>query len=865
MVFRQAIDAVNSDPRLGRHRLAGIVQKIKRHDAFHAGKAVCKLLKLGVMGVLGPASESASGVVRAACSRSHIPHIFAHSDDEGSTGDASVTINLATPLSLLGRALRDLVLEKRWKSFTVIYEGNSALMWLRDLLTLGGQEGLGFGLRQSDKGRDLRKLFREVGRRGETNVVLHVPARRIAEYLREAHLAGMLSEYHNYILTSLDMHVLDLREFQRIPCNLTSFHVLQTSALPWFSRDDHVGEDLASLAKQYGLARHTKKYVKLDAALVHDAVFAFSHGLQALSRYHSLAPPHRASCDSDEVWTKGLSLVTQIKAGSFSGLSGTVQFDSFGRRSNVSLDIVELKPDGLKTVGRWDLTKGINYTRTYSMLYDEVRSSLRNKTFRVTSLVNAPYMMLKNSTENLEHNDRFEGFCVDLLHEIARLLHFDFKISLVRDSAYGSRSRHGEWNGMIREVLDREADMAIGDLSITYARESAVDFTTPFLHTGIGILYRRPEQERRMFSFLLPMTAEVWLGLVAAYLGTSAVLHLVARLCPGEWIRQRRLCKCASGGDSDDRARNPFSVYNSFWYTISALMFQDCGINPRASSTRLVVVVWWFFSFILVSFYTANMAAFLVNEKLKLPIENVHDLARQSEILYCCLASGSTEAFFRESRLEPYQKMWATMASSQEDLLVRTNAEGVERVLSGGYAFFMESMTIEYLVERDCRLTQIGGLLDSKGYGIAMPTGSPYTAHMSWAILKLQESGTLQRLKWRWWSGHCTEGRSKEDSDATQDVNSLGIENVGGVFLVLLGGLGVSSAIAILEFIWNASRRQKNPASGTLSRAESKASSGTQSGVLENAISVLPAASLAALKIDVAEGLQLSSPRHGVS
>lgn len=43
----------------------------------------------------------------------------------------------------------------------------------------------------------------------------------------------------------------------------------------------------------------------------------------------------------------------------------------------------------------------------------------------------------------------------------------------------------------------------------------------------------------------------------------------------------------------------------------------------------------------------------------------------------------------------------------------------VYRIL-GSYAFLMESTSIEYVIERNCELTQIGGMLDSKGYGIAM-------------------------------------------------------------------------------------------------------------------------------------------------
>ena len=43
-----------------------------------------------------------------------------------------------------------------------------------------------------------------------------------------------------------------------------------------------------------------------------------------------------------------------------------------------------------------------------------------------------------------------------------------------------------------------------------------------------------------------------------------------------------------------------------------------------------------------------------------------------------------------------------------------------------------------FVLQRDCNLTQIGGLLDSKGYGIATPKGSQWRDHLSLAILELQ-------------------------------------------------------------------------------------------------------------------------------
>ena len=49
-------------------------------------------------------------------------------------------------------------------------------------------------------------------------------------------------------------------------------------------------------------------------------------------------------------------------------------------------------------------------------------------------------------------NDRFEGFVVDMMAEIAGLVGFNFTIRLT--DGYGSVDKDGNWNGMIRELLE---------------------------------------------------------------------------------------------------------------------------------------------------------------------------------------------------------------------------------------------------------------------------------------------------------------------------------------------------------------------------------------------------------------------------
>lgn len=151
-------------------------------------------------------------------------------------------------------------------------------------------------------------------------------------------------------------------------------------------------------------------------------------------------------------------------------------------------------------------------------------------------------------------------------------------------------------------------------------------------------------------------------------------------------------------------------------------MKQGCDMNPRSFSTRIIGAIWWFFTLILISSYTANLAAFLTVERITTPIESVEDLAIQAKIKYGTLKDGSTMSFFRDSKFPIYHKMWEFM-SQNKGTFVGSYEEGKERVLTGDYAFLMESTMIDYMVQRDCSLVQIGGLLDSKGYGIATQIG----------------------------------------------------------------------------------------------------------------------------------------------
>ena len=77
----------------------------------------------------------------------------------------------------------------------------------------------------------------------------------------------------------------------------------------------------------------------------------------------------------------------------------------------------------------------------------------------------------------------------------------------------------------------------------------------------------------------------------------------------------------------------------------------------------------------------------------------------------------------QKTKISTYDKMWEFMSSRRHSVMVKSVEEGIHRVLTSDYAFLMESTTIEFATQRNCNLTQIGGLIDSKAYGVGTPMG----------------------------------------------------------------------------------------------------------------------------------------------
>eukprot|EP00064_Thunnus_orientalis_P009341 superscaffoldBa00001179_g9365 len=449
--------------------------------------------------------------------------------------------------------------------------------------------------------------------------------------------------------------------------------------------------------------------IRYTSALTYDAVHVMTEAFRFLhkQRIDMSRRGNSGDCLANPAvpWAQGVEIERNI------------QFDQYGKRVNYSVTVMELKNNGPVKIGYWNEVDKMVVTK--SDLYPNDTMGMENKTVIVTTIL----------------------------------------LRIVGDGKYGARDAETKiWNGMVGELVYGKADIAVAPLTITLVREEVIDFSKPFMSLGISIMIKKPQKSKPgVFSFLDPLAYEIWMCIVFAYIGVSVVLFLVSRFSPYEWTLE----------EPEDGAlplttesTNEFGIFNSLWFSLGAFMRQGCDISPRSLSGRIVGGVWWFFTLIIISSYTANLAAFLTVERMVSPIESAEDLAKQTEIAYGTLDSGSTKEFFRRSKIALFDKMWQYMKSAEPSVFVKKTSEGVLRVRKskGKYAYLLESTMNEYIEQRKpCDTMKVGGNLDSKGYGIATPKGSPLRVPVNLAVLKLNEQGTLDKMKNKWWydKGEC--------------------------------------------------------------------------------------------------------------
>ncbi|KAF7490853.1 Glutamate receptor 2 [Sarcoptes scabiei] len=432
--------------------------------------------------------------------------------------------------------------------------------------------------------------------------------------------------------------------------------------------------------------------------------------------------------------------------------------------------------------------------------------------YDIVTVLDAPFVMEVDDNQT-RGNDRFYGYCIDLLKEIVNSsdYKFEYTIRVVDDAMYGNKNENGEWTGMIGELYQKKADIALAPISVMAEREIVVDFTVPFYDlVGITILMKKPTVPSHLFKFLTVLETNVWLCILAAYFFTSFLMYLFDRLSPYSFHNNREKYK-------DDEEQRVFTLKECLWFCMTSLTPQGGGEAPRNLSGRLVAATWWLF-------------------------ESLDDLYKQYKIKYAPQAGTSTSTYFeRMAGIEEkfyeiwkdmslndsltnderaklavwdypvsdkYTKIWSQIIEAKMPL---TFGDAVRRVKNGDqnneqFAFLTDSTLVKYAVMTNCDLQSVGNEFSRKPIALAVQQNSDLKDKLSSTILKLLNQRRLENLKEKWWNQN---EEKKECQDSKKQSDGISINNIGGVFIVIFIGVILACITLVIEY-WYFKKKESN-------------------------------------------------------
>ncbi|KAL2999831.1 hypothetical protein AAZX31_09G180100 [Glycine max] len=484
--------------------------------------------------------------------------------------------------------------------------------------------------------------------------------------------------------------------------------------------------------------------------------------------------------DTMGVFVDGVMLLEKILKVNRTGLTGQMMFSPDGNLVHPSYEVINVIGTGIRRIGYWSETSGLhtgetpNHSNSSEGLFGVIWPGQTTQTprgwvfasngrhLRIGVPLRISYREFVSRTEGTE---MFGGYCIDVFTAALNLLPYPVPYKFV---PFGDGKTNPLNTKLLNKITAGEFDAVVGDITITTNRTKIVDFTQPYIESGLVVVAPIRKMKSSAWAFLRPFTPMMWFVTGMFFLAVGVVV----------WILERRL-------NEDFRGPSRRQFVTIIWFSFSTLFFAH---REKTVSTlgRLVLIIWLFVVLILNSSYIASLTSILTVEQLSSSVKGIESLATSNERIGFLSGSFAENYLTEELNIHRSRLVPLNSPSEYEKALKDGPANG------GVTAIIDERAYMELFLATRCEYGIVGQEFTKMGWGFAFPRDSPLAIDMSTAILKLSENGDLQRIhdKWLTRSACSSEG-------AKQGIDRLELESFWGLFLLS----GIACFIALLCYV----------------------------------------------------------------
>ncbi|KAK3125186.1 hypothetical protein QOZ80_7BG0601450 [Eleusine coracana subsp. coracana] len=792
-----AVADINADPSILPGTKLSVLMQDTNCSGFVGTIEALQLLAKGVISVLGPQSSAIAHVISHAVNELHVPLIsFAASDPTLSFLEYPYFVRATLSDYYQMVAIASILNQYQWKEVIAIY--------VDDDYGRGGITALGDALAKNKckitykaklppgaEKTTIQNILMQVNEMESRVYVVHVNPDSGLNVFSAATSLGMMSRGYVWIATDWLSTLID----SSVNGNLDVMELTQGVVV---LRQHILDSDIkhALLSKWNKLSRNDSLTLSSYTMRAYDSVWLVAHAVERfLSEGNAIsfsANPNlqdikgsSLQLDSLSIFNSGEKLLEKVWSANFSGVSGPIQFNSDRNLIHPAYAILNIGGTGSRTIGYWSNVSGLSVVTPEKQNSSALHSSTNNiqlhgviwpgqtsekprgwvfpyhgKPLRIGVPLRTSY---KEFVMQDNGPDGVKGFSVDVFKSAISLLPYPVSYKFV---LFGDGLKNPSYSNLVQKVSENYFDAAIGDIAIVTNRTRLVDFTQPYIESGLIIVAPAKEIESNAWAFLKPFTFQMWCVLGVLFLFVGAVV----------WILEHRT-------NTEFRGPPRQQIMTVCWFSFSTMFFSHRE-NTVSALGRFVLLIWLFVVLIINSSYTASLTSLLTVQELTSGIQGLDSLISSSSAIGYQVGSFSRnylveELNIAESRLVP-------LNSPSEYARALELGAG-----NGGVAAIIDELPyVEIFLSKYCKFKTVGQVFTKSGWGFAFPRDSPFAEDLSTAILTLSENGNLQRIHDEWLAG------TQCGADNNVGSNSLSLSSFWGLFLIC----GLACALALVIF-----------------------------------------------------------------
>ncbi|KAL8088077.1 hypothetical protein AgCh_038007 [Apium graveolens] len=794
-----AIDDVNSDSSI----LPGTNLSMILHDTNCSGflgtVGALQLMENDVVAVIGPQSSGIAHVISHVVNELHVPLLsFGATDPTLSALQFPYFLRTTHSDYSQMHAIADIVQHYRWNEVIAIFVddeyGRNGISALGDALAekrakISYKAALTPGASRSD----INNMLAGINLMESRVYVVHVNPDSGLSVFAEAEKHGMMASGYVWIATDWLLSVLDLLE----SVDPKTMDLLQgVVALRHHTPDSYLKKRFSTRWKQ--IKEKESFYFNSYALYAYDSIWLLARGLDeffneggniSFSYDSKLQDGKGSKLHLSELrsFDQGNILLQILAKINFTGLTGQIGFDHNRNLINPSYQIINIGGTGSRRIGYWSNYSGLSIEppevlykkplnassldhHLHSVIWPaETATTPRGWVFPNNGKplrIAVPYRVTYKEFVTKDKGPAgVKGYCIDVFEAAVALLPYPVPRSYL---PYGDGLRNPSFSNLVYDVAQNKYDAAVGDITIVTNRTRIVDFTQPYMESGLVVVTPVKKVKSTAWAFLKPFTWEMWGVTGAFFLFVGVVV----------WILEHRI---------NHEFRGPLSqqLVTILWFSFSTMFFSHRE-NTVSTLGRLVLILWLWVVLIINSSYTASLTSILTVQQLTSQIEGIDSLISSSVPIGVQDGSFAFNYLINELNIA---KSRIRILKTQDDYInaLHRGPKG------GGVAAIVDELPYIrlFLSNTNCEFRTVGEEFTRSGWGFAFQRDSPLAEDLSTAILQLSENGELQRIHDKWLSKNmCSESTNQVD------ITRLSLTSFWGLFLIC----GTSCFVALVVF-----------------------------------------------------------------